>query len=501
MEHAASLESSSDGSELDSTGLIVALLSAIAIVTLYVLTLAPGLGWHDSAELSLRAYQLGATHSPGSPLHTFVGHGFILLTDSPAFATNLLSAISMGLAAGLLALLIRLTRGGWGYAGAFLFACSYEVWTNAVVTELYGPSTLLTLLSSVCLWIWRSGGRTTWLLAGVFAYCCALGIWFANLLFLPAILWLLWMRSQSRLRDGALVFALVALALTCIAAANLWLSLRVPPFGPDIPESLTGLYRYMSGAMHEPLAARDLAFYSGRIVEHLLIFSQNFLWVGIPLGLVGLVGYTRAEPAFGGYLLLLFGIQMTYFTCFGSGDYYSMVMLSYAVFSFWIVCGAKILANRQPNGTLMAAGLLAAILIVQLWQQLPGRWRAANYSPAQEFVDNSFAVLPENALLVAGFQQFAALQYGQIVQGGRPDVEIILPAGTLRHYGRTKVQNYLDHIAANLCERPVFTHKLTDELQANYTLLAVAETEGWFKLESRESGNSCSGQATNASGG
>jgi hypothetical protein len=103
--------------------------------------------------------------------------------------------------------------------------------------------------------------------------------------------------------------------------------------------------------------------------------------------------------------------------------------------------------------------------------------------------------------LVAGFQQFAALQYGQIVQGGRADVEIILPAGTLRHYGRTMVQNYLAHIATNLCERPVFTHKVTDELQANYTLLAVAETEGWFKLESRESGNSCSGQATNASGG
>ena len=62
------------------------------------------------------------------------------------------------------------------------------------------------------------------------------------------------------------------------------------------------------------------------------------------------------------------------------------------------------------------------------------------------------------------------------------------------------MQNYLDHIAANLCERPVFTHKVTGELQANYKLLAVAEMNGWYKLEHREPDNSCSDYVTNMSG-
>ena len=58
---------------LDAKPFLMAILSAVITFMLYLLTLVPEVGWGDSAELSLVAYQLGLTHPPGYPLHSILG--------------------------------------------------------------------------------------------------------------------------------------------------------------------------------------------------------------------------------------------------------------------------------------------------------------------------------------------------------------------------------------------------------------------------------------------
>jgi hypothetical protein len=156
--------------------------------------------------------------------------------------------------------------------------------------------------------------------------------------------------------------------------------------------------------------------------------------------------------------------------------------LSYAIFSLWIVIGTLWLADRSGSLRPVLIAGLACLPALQVWQQLPQRLAAGAVSPAQSFVDTSFVGLPANTLAIAGWQQFAALDYGQVIQNKRPDLRLILPATTPRHYDRETVPDYLELIATSYCSRPVFTHKVKPELQARYELQPVTEPEGWYRV-------------------
>ena len=53
---------------INRSALRLAIVPAALALTLYALTIAPEIGSGDSAELSLQAWQLGATHPPGYPV-------------------------------------------------------------------------------------------------------------------------------------------------------------------------------------------------------------------------------------------------------------------------------------------------------------------------------------------------------------------------------------------------------------------------------------------------
>jgi hypothetical protein len=176
-----------------------------------------------------------------------------------------------------------------------------------------------------------------------------------------------------------------------------------------------------------------------------------------------------------------------------------MVVIAYLVFSLWLVDGAVFLADRSRVAGYGAWALIIAMVFAQLYQQLPDRLAAARQSPAQQFVEQTFAVLPPQAVAIAGWHQFAALKYGQAVQGRRPDVDVILPAETERFYNGARVANYLDYVAAEYCRRPILTHKVTAALTERFDLQPVAGSPGWYRLDAGAAPR-C-GQARASSGG
>src|SRR5688500_5752654 len=80
---------------------VAAAVASIAVLALYVLTLAPTTAMWDTSEYIAAAYRMSLPHPPGNPLFILIGRVFTLLPIAPTIAerVNLLAAITSALAA------------------------------------------------------------------------------------------------------------------------------------------------------------------------------------------------------------------------------------------------------------------------------------------------------------------------------------------------------------------------------------------------------------------
>src|SRR6185369_17501076 len=81
-----------------------AALTGVAVLGLYVLTLAPTTQFWDTSEYIAAAKVLGIPHPPGNPLFTMVAHvwGMLPLRQDYAGRINLFAATTSALASGFL---------------------------------------------------------------------------------------------------------------------------------------------------------------------------------------------------------------------------------------------------------------------------------------------------------------------------------------------------------------------------------------------------------------
>jgi hypothetical protein len=137
------------------------LVAFLALLVLYVATLAPSVMGGDSGELVSATLTGGVPHHPDYPLFALLARAFVALPlgPSPAWRVNLLSAVSTAAAAGLLcALLQAWTRDrSAALVGAALFGANAVVWYHATSAEVFG---LNTCLLSLAFLLWLGGERT-----------------------------------------------------------------------------------------------------------------------------------------------------------------------------------------------------------------------------------------------------------------------------------------------------------------------------------------------------
>ena len=148
---------------------------AAAAFMLYWLTLAPGLTWShfgaDGGELLAAATTNGVPHPPGYPLYMLLLQGWLAAAarlfpaSDLAWRGNLLSAllaaVSVGLSVPLMArLLKRLIVGDpqattaesgavlwlWASLGSLAWGASQQLWSQALITEVYALHALIIVL-------------------------------------------------------------------------------------------------------------------------------------------------------------------------------------------------------------------------------------------------------------------------------------------------------------------------------------------------------------------
>ena len=207
----------------------IAALVALAVLALYLVTLAPSTAMWDTSEYIAAAYTFGLPHPPGNPLFVIVGRMFSILPIAPTVAqrVNVLAAISSAASAGLWFLVTEQILSAWledrririvgAVAGAVLGATAFTVWNQSVVNEKVYTVSLagIALVSWLAIrWSNRPTGARADRLLALMAYLCGLGYanHMAGMLPAPAILLAVLVRRPAVLVRPKLVIAcLVAL--------------------------------------------------------------------------------------------------------------------------------------------------------------------------------------------------------------------------------------------------------------------------------------------------
>ena len=125
---------SAKSAELDyRPSYLAALVAGIAVLVLYILTLAPTTSMWDTSEYITAAYTLGLPHPPGNPLFVLIGRVFAMMPIAPSVAMriNVLAAVSSAVSAAFWFLVTERVLVGWlaAVAGNASRAVHFRHWS------------------------------------------------------------------------------------------------------------------------------------------------------------------------------------------------------------------------------------------------------------------------------------------------------------------------------------------------------------------------------------
>ena len=491
---------------------IGALLAGLGAVAVIRTTLLPSVGPWDTGEAQVVLPVLGTMHPTGFPAYVILGWLTSIILQplgSPAFLMNLLSALLVGVASGGIVLVARRLGApvAVGIAVAAGFALTPIVWSIGTAADAHALHLALVVAVVLGLLRWESlvsagrelpgdphqsrrADRAIVLAAALF------GVALANhalaLLMIPPIgLYVLAVEPRILARPRLVLAA----AATCLGVAALFyleLPLRAGLFRAPLvyghPETWDGFWRVVlasqfQGSISGPLA--DLGAKTGALVD---LAGAQFG----PLVAVIPVGLAVTIARFPRYALL--SASATVFTCFFAASYANAQIDRYylgPVFFAWtwiaVLAGALVEAvaphderrDGVPASSLMRAVpafALGLVLLAPTILALPVRWHEVDRShdtSTAVWLNDAFAALAPNAVVVSWWSYSTPLWYGQLVEGRRRDVWVV--------DDRTRLDDNLgsveDVIATNLRTRPVYVMRVTEsELQdvaAHYVLEPV----------------------------
>lgn len=236
------------------------LIPVTIVAVFYALTLCRTIYFGDGLELTAASWVLGVAHPTGYPLYMLLGRMFLNLPlGNPGFRMNLLSAVSMLAATGLVHLLImEFARGDqpsrrWfsllAAALATAFGLSLFVWRHAVLTEVYGTFLVLFLTALWLLVRALDQPNVRSVAAAAFATGLAFQGHLLAVLLLPAAGFLVLRIFIKRLAP-ARALSLAALAFIIGICGYAYLPIRArqdPPMNWGAPKTLAALRDHLTG--------------------------------------------------------------------------------------------------------------------------------------------------------------------------------------------------------------------------------------------------------------
>jgi len=454
-------------------------------------TLLPGLGLWDTGEFQVVGPVLGTAHPTGYPSYVLLGWLASLLlapAGEPALRMNLLSAITLGVSAGLTVVLVRrLTgRASVAIAAGLLLALTPIPWRVGSFADPHMLHLALVAGLLVLLVGWeartRSGraGADRWLVGAAALYGVALGNQGLTVLLAPGIaLFVLAVEPGVWGRPAQL--GRCALALVGIAGlVYLELPIRAVMGAPIVyghPDTLAGFWYVVlglqfGGSLTAPFS--DLAGKAGDIVG-LAAAQFGPLVALVPAGLVvTAVRRPRYALLTGTWLVVTCWFAVSYTNADIERYYLGPILIAIS----WLAVGAggvldaveaQLLIEHDEAGLrpaalrLVASAGLALALVGPAIIAAPTTRLRVDQSANTRAADWSrwtFQVAEPDAVLVTWWGFSTPLWYRQVILGDRPDVRVI--------DDRTRLDKSLgsvdDVIRANLGIRPVYLVRLDRDM-------------------------------------
>lgn len=433
-------------------------LLLLALLPVYLLTVAHTVGRDDTFEFQVVTPQLGIVHPTGYPLYLLLGRLFTLLPlDSVAWRLNVASIVYATLAACLMyTLLLRWwQRPLPAILGAVVTGLTPTLWGQAIVAEVYALHALivtavLLLLQAISQWHKAEGGGNGRYLLPLAAL---LGLGLTNHLttvfLLPAaaltLILVITNEQTTRNNEQAItnyqlpISSLQSLIpkLTLALFAPLALYAYLPLRWRAVNGQPMGMSRFVDwvvgGRFQGALVWRGWLDDPTRYEIVGRLFLQNWGWVNLVLMAIGLVyvllRWRRAA--------LLLGVTWLGYT-FYCLNYYVPDLAVFLIPAqlimgiFWTAGLTAVLTWRRwhldMGAGLTLTPLLLSLLLIPTLQQAVANWSQIDQSADDGRTRWGTAVLDlplaENAAILADSDKFPPLYYLQQSEGLRPDLDI-----------------------------------------------------------------------------
>jgi hypothetical protein len=465
-----------------SDRLIPPLVVGAVAVILGRLTMLPGVGFWDTAELQTVAPVLGTAHPTGFPTYVILGWlASIVLgpLGEPAFRMNLLAALCIGFAAAVTVDLVRsMTRSvALGVAVGFGVAVTPIVWRLATQAETHALHLALVALLFRLLVAWEARRRAErptadrWLVVATIVFGLSVGNHSLTLLLaIPVGLYVLAV-EPGILRRPAFIATCTAALVATIVLLYLELPLRAGPFRAPLvygrPETWDGFWyvvlaEQFRGSLFDPFG--DLG---GKLVRLAGLAGAQFgpLALLLPAGFAAtIMRRPRLALLTGSFVAITCFFNASYINA-DIGRYYAGPILAGWL---WLAILAGVVATsaaragrrararfaRTSRRELAAAGL-AVLFVLPGVLALPARQAAVDRSAndlAARWLDITLTRIVPDAVVVSWWSFSTTLWYAQHVEGRRPDIWIVDDRTLIDE----ELGAFTDVIDANLDSRPVY---------------------------------------------
>jgi len=470
-------------------------------------TLLPGQGLWDTGEFQVVAPVLGTAHPTGYPTYVLLGWlASLLLTPlgEPALRMNLLSAILLGVAAGLAVVLVRrLTgRAPLAVAAGILLALTPIPWRVGSFADPHVLHLALVAGLLVLLVGWeerirdRAADADRWLVGAAALYGAALGNQALTLLLAPGIaLFILAVEPRVWLRRGQLGRCVLAL-FGVVAVLYLELPIRAAMGAPLVyghPGTWDGFWYVVLAAQFTGTLTGPFTDLAGKAAELARVAADQFglLVALIPAAfLVVAVRRPRYALLTGAWLVLTCWFALSYTNADIERYYLGPILIVVS----WLAIAADVLlaaagqltappgdGGRRAAVWRLAAGLVvSAALVAPAVIAAPTTRLVVDQSADGRGADWSrwaLGVVEPDAVLVTWWDFSTPLWYRQLILGERPDVHVI--------DDRTRLDAGLgsvdDVIRANLGRRPVYLVRLdrdASDLEGRWRVGVVPDPNG-----------------------
>jgi hypothetical protein len=419
--------------------------------SLYLLTLAPTVYNLDSAELTTAAATGGITRATGYPLYLVLGYLWSWLPiGDVGYRMNLFSAFNGALTVALAERILR--RWGvesWAAFGALgLLACAPFFWSLALIAEVYTLHTALMAGLLLALQRWAADPAPRRLALVGLIGGLSLAHHAATVLLIPGCLWYVitvaprrafaprtWLPAIAALLVGLSVYLYLPVRYSALPAFNYagrydadgllqLIDLRTP----------NGLWWLVSG---RAFAGEMLAYQGAELWREVIRFGvqlwRAFFAIGIGPGVLGAIILLRRDWRLGGMLVLMFICGAAFYIDYRVLDKETMFLPTYLIWALWLGRGYQWLldwlraAGHEPGrrgNEWLARGVIAgAVAFAAAWNwpqvDLSGDWSARARG---ELILHD---VQPHALVLGWWDTAPLIEYLQLVEGERPDVQAI----------------------------------------------------------------------------